>query len=277
MQEPKCANCLRRNESCEYPPPVDEKSVTPEPMSWGLEYVDTDSWGLTTDSGDSFISGGSAQSSQPPLFLPDPISNPAESDEATCEKTRELLDSLLRNGGSWFSNPEIELWTTAVAKSAPKFPYLQHCIQALAHMKHHNENGYRWPSTHAYHHQLQASKMFREATPSVDETNWLPVLAFAIIMLIFQFASQNQCDEAHFNIIETLHALRSTMRIEESARYYFRQTYVWGLILERTSVPRPGPDLKLRCACPLLAQRRYLSKDVSALQRSCFIMSMLVV
>lgn len=246
MQEPKCANCLRRNESCEYPPPVDEKSVTPPQMSWGLEYVNTDSWGLTTFSSDSFINEHSAQSSQPSLFLPDLIPNPTDSTVAYCERTSDLLDSLLKSGGAWFSNPEVKLWTAAIAKSAPKFPYLQHCIQALAHMKHHNENGHGWPSAHAYHHQLQASRMFREATPSVDEKNWLPVLAFAIIMLIFQFASQCHCDEDHFNIIETLHALRSTMRIEEAARYYFRQTDLWELILERTSFPRPGPDLKLR-------------------------------
>ncbi|KAJ4293355.1 hypothetical protein N0V90_008637 [Kalmusia sp. IMI 367209] len=90
-----------------------------------------------------------------------------------------------------------------------------------------------------------ASTIFREATPNVDENNWLAVLAFAVITLIFQFGTQGACDEEHFDLLETLQALRSSMRIEEAARTYFRKTHFWNLILQRTRLHNPGPDLDL--------------------------------
>ncbi|KAL5380629.1 hypothetical protein DPSP01_007692 [Paraphaeosphaeria sporulosa] len=245
MQQPACANCSRRNEICEYPPPVDDGSTTPPPSersseinSWAvgpqLEYHDTVS-----------SSAGLATHASPP-FLPDFQSNPTDSDAPYCPRTRKLLDGLL-GAGSWFSAPETVLWTDSIAKAAPKYPYLQHCVQAIAHMKHHNLSGLRWPSTSAYQHHLLASRIFRETTHYVDGDNWMAVLAFAIIMLIFQFGSQINCDEEHFNIIETLQALRNTLQIEEAAREYFHRTEFWKLIQARTSVPIL-PDLKMRSA-----------------------------
>lgn len=242
MQQPTCANCSRRNEICEYPPPVDEGSATPLPAEWAvdmfvvppLEYHDTHG-----------SSAGLAAHASP--SSPDLLSSPTEDGAPYCSRTRELLDGLL-GAGSWFSAPERALWTKSVAKVAPKYPYLQHCVQAIAHMKHHNANGLRWPSTSAYQHQLLASRIFRETTPCVDDDNWMAVLAFAIIMLIFQFGSQIECDEQHFNIIEMLQTLGNTLQIEEAARPYFRRTEIWKLIQARTSIPSL-PDVKLRYVC----------------------------
>lgn len=253
MQQPTCANCQRRNESCDYPTQVEERAGTPPPdQLWGLEYVNaTSSWALAPGVDEYDRDGSStqfqAQSAPPSLSM-----NAMESEESYCERTRILLDSLLGGEGSWFSPQEAAMWAAAVAKSAPKFPYLQHCIQALVYMRYHNQNGLPWPSTNAYHHQLEASRIFREATPSVGEGNWLPVLAFAIIMLIFEFGSQNYCDEEHFDVIETLRALRSTFRIEEAARPFFRRTRLWKLILARTSVPRCEPDVQMMYLLPFL-------------------------
>ena len=214
-------------------------------MPWDLDAINTGSWSFIPDLEaqrlDAYIAQLRVSSSYPLAIIP----NPTRSTTAYCEKTRALLDFLLESRGSWFSTPECVLWGTAVASSALKFPYLQHCVVALARMKHYSETGMREPVTDAYQHQLKASEMFREATPTVNEENWLAVLAFAIIMLIFQFASQNNSDEEHFDIIQTLSALRSTMRIEEAARPYFRQTQFWKLILERTS-NRPALDTNLR-------------------------------
>jgi hypothetical protein len=250
MQQPACANCSRRGETCEYPPPVDEGWSTPPPAAYStlgpqLGYRGADS-----------SSAGSAAHASPP-FLPDLVPSPTDSKAAYCARTRQLLDGLL-GSGSWFSPPERALWTEGVAKAAPKYPYLQHCVQAVAHLRHHNQHGLRWPSTNAYRHQLLASKIFRETTPSVDGDNWMAVLAFATIMLIFQFGSQLSCDEQHFNVVETLQALRNTFHIEVAARPYFRQTQVWKLIQARTSMPS-SPDMKLRCVYRLLGNTSVLS------------------
>jgi hypothetical protein len=237
MQQPACANCDRRDEICEYPPPVDEGLSTSRPaQSWALgpqlEYHSTN----------SSLEGTAAHASPP--FLPDFVPSPTNSKAPYCARTRELLNGLLESG-SWFSTPERAIWTESVAKAAPKYPYLQHCVQAIAYLRHHHQQGLRWPSTSAYQHQLLASKIFRETTLGVDGDNWMAVLAFAIIMLIFQFGSQLSCDEQHLNIVETLQTLRNTFHIEVAARPYFRETQVWKHIQARTSIPS-SPDLKLR-------------------------------
>lgn len=243
MQQPACANCSRRNETCEYPPPVEEGSTSPPHAEWALE---TKPWavGSQTEYHDAYDPSAAFGAHMSPAFLPDLVSCPTDSAAPYCSRTRELLRGLIESG-SWFSTPEGLLWTESVAKAAPKYPYLQHCVQAIAHMKQHNDSGLRWPSTSAYQHQLLASRIFRETTPRVDDENWLPVLAFAIIMLIFQFGSQINSDAEHFNVIETLQALRNTLQIEQAARQYFRRTEFWKLVLARTSIP-DVPDMKLR-------------------------------
>lgn len=243
-----CANCVRRNEVCEYPPPIDENPPTTPPMPWDLDSINTGPWSLVPNFEAHQVNAFIAQSHASPSYPLDLVSSSTRSTGAYCAKTRALLDFLLENRGSWFSTPECTLWTAAIASSARKYPYLQHCVQALAVMKQHNQRGLRWPATDAYQHQLKASEMFREATPTINEENWLSVKAFAIIMLVFQFASQNNCDEDHFDIIETLGALRSTMRIEAAARPYFRRTQFWQLIHART-MNRPALETELRYAC----------------------------
>lgn len=248
MQQPDCANCARRNEVCEYPPQVDEKqhSTSPAP-DWSTDHVVGElSWTL-----ESSPEYQSPHESSPPLVAPElapsmpyPTSHVAKTQNIYCEKTYALLNSLIES--SWLSPAEASMWTTAVASEAIKYPYLQHCTQAIADMKHHNESRSRGASPIAYHHHVMASTSFRELTPSVHENNWLAVLAFAVLTLIFQFGTQAACDEDHFDLIETLRALRSSMRIEEAARPYFHQTQFWRMIQQRTAFTEPEPDLDLR-------------------------------
>lgn len=245
MQQPACANCSRRGETCEYPPQVDEGSVTPPPARGCPDSASTNAWTQVSPFEDFGANEYVADIASSPPFLPDFVSSPSGSETTSCARIRELLEDLLKGSGSWFSAPEVDLWIEAIAESVPRYRYLQHCIQAVAHIKHHNDMGWRWPSTSAYQHQLLASEIFREETPTVNDENWLPILAFAIMMLVFQFGSQNHCDDTHFNTIETLQVLRNTMQIEEAARPYFRRTEFWKLIEARTTAPN-WSDLKLR-------------------------------
>jgi hypothetical protein len=97
----------------------------------------------------------------------------------------------------------------------------------------------------AYQHQVEASFLFRQSASTVDEDNWLAVLAFGTCNLIFQFHTQNSCDEAHFDLVETFRVVRSTIDIQKAAKPFFHRSELWKLIMSRTGMPDAQPDLRI--------------------------------
>jgi hypothetical protein len=105
----------------------------------------------------------------------------------------------------------------------------------------------------AYQHQVTASSLFRQSPPTVDEDNWLAVLAFGTFNLIFQFYSQHCCPDSQFDLVETLRVVRSTTDIQDAAEPFFHRSQLWKLIMSRTTIQDTQPDNHLRDALQDLA------------------------
>jgi hypothetical protein len=242
MQAPTCANCLRRNEVCEYPtfsewmPLVQQQDQTPGEQA-----------------GRPAFSGSSQPSLPQPSHPPQAAVDPQTINKTTLPgDTNALLSFLFSN--SWFSAHERAVWLPALSKLTLKYPYLHHCTLALTSL---NEDPFchstgRTPAV-AYHHQVVASSLFRQSAPNVDEDNWLAVLAFGTCNLIFQFHAQNSCDDSQFDLVETLRAVRSTTDIQQAAQPFFLRSELWKMILARTDLEDKQPDTALTHALQDLA------------------------
>ncbi|KAJ4377293.1 hypothetical protein N0V83_000117 [Neocucurbitaria cava] len=163
-----------------------------------------------------------------------------------------LVQSILRR--SWFTTAETALWSKALVTSATKYPYLQHCMFSLAYLR---RDLFEQPidgmSVDAYQHQLTASTLFRQGAPVVDAENWIAIVAFHVFMLLFQFATQSTCAEADFNLINTLHILRSSNAVEEQAKPFFEKSQYWELIIKRTTTLPYEVDSTLKTNLQALA------------------------
>ncbi|KAF2685468.1 hypothetical protein K458DRAFT_403644 [Lentithecium fluviatile CBS 122367] len=224
MQTPACANCVRRNELCEYATFIDRGSALEPQLHFGMTAT-TESW-----------------------FLPQGTSAPSSGESTTLPGDTNLLLSVLFSH-SWFSPQEKAIWLPALSKLAVKHTYLQHCILALTNLREEQSAGQltRTPVA-AYQHQVTASALFRSSNPSVDEDNWLAVLAFSTCNLIFQLYSQHFCQDADFDLIGTLRIIRSTTDIQSAARPFLRRSELWNLIVIRANIHHLYLDAGLRNA-----------------------------
>lgn len=137
---------------------------------------------------------------------------------------------------SWFGESESGMWAKVFGAETKKTPYLGHCVLSLASLQNArpDQHGAK-NSVSAYSHHVQASELFRKATPVVTEQNWLAVLTFQGFVLVFEFTSQTYCTEADFDIAKTLKVLRWNSKIGREAMPYFVCTKLWQVILKRTS------------------------------------------
>lgn len=162
-------------------------------------------------------------------------------------------------GNSWFSAFEISLWTPVLQKSAREYQYVHHSILSLAALidefntPHEQKVSSQKTPVTAYQHHIQASSLFRQMPPVVDEKNWVAVLAFGISMIIFHFAVQQLYHDENFNAIETFRILRTTMDLNEEAFPYLTKSHFWPHIVQRTQLPSLMIDIKLRTAFQKLA------------------------
>jgi hypothetical protein len=234
MQAPACGNCLRRNEACEYP-------IFGQEWSPSVEIDDT----ADVDAAHTTLLGSSHQDQPQTLHPLQATSNSQPMDKNTLPgDTNAILSRLFSY--SWFTPQEKAVWLPALSKLANKYSYIHHCALALTSLREEPwaHRIHRTPAA-AYQHQVEASSLFRQSGPTVDENNWLAVLAFGTCNLIFQFHTQNSCEEAHFDLVETLRVVRSTTDIQTAANPFFHRSELWRLILSRTGMPDAQPDLRI--------------------------------
>ncbi|KAF2269420.1 hypothetical protein CC78DRAFT_574982 [Lojkania enalia] len=247
MQAPACANCVRRKEVCEY------QTLYETPLTqWSHEFpiaANKPSSISTPESAGNAFSYGS-----------DPIRThpPAGPDTGTLEvnvslpSTFETCLTVVLNS-SWFTGQEQCLWKPELIKAASKYPYVQYSLYSLSSLLYELSNPTLVTPVTAYQHHLAASSLFRQATPVVNEDNWIAVISFGVSMLVFQFATQMARYDDDFDSVESLRMLRSSLVLNDEVAPFLRKSKFWPLIVKRNnSLPRPS-DHKLRLNMQYLA------------------------
>lgn len=149
MQAPACANCIRRNETCEYAGVTGKSSAIVHAQR---------------DSGDEYESSGHSRISHPD-HAPSSCQN-SFSDMAFSNTS--LIGTMLQAvmGRSWFTPAEAGVWSTAILGHVNEHPYLQHCIYSIAYLRRDLLDNPLDPcmSASAYQHQMAASALFRQRT-----------------------------------------------------------------------------------------------------------------
>jgi hypothetical protein len=164
-----------------------------------------------------------------------------------------LLEALF--AFSWFTPKEQSLLVPALAKMSTRYQYLQRCILALVNLREFGQQASKTGTkTAAYQHQVESLSIFRASAPVINDQNWLAILVFSTGTLVFQFFTQSFCGESEFDIMETMHILRSTAVIERSCEPYYRQSPYWELFNNRTEQQVNPPDLELALAFEALSE-----------------------
>lgn len=129
---------------------------------------------------------------------------------------------------------EVGLWGLAVRKNAAEHSYIQYCIASIAYLYSQSIEPKHQLSKHsqAYEHQITASELFRVSAPAINESNWTAILIFAVSMIVFQFASQ-QDSERPIDYVETLHVLKRSAGISLSVRPFLEKSPMWSFINRR--------------------------------------------
>ncbi|CAO2647185.1 Nn.00g081070.m01.CDS01 [Neocucurbitaria sp. VM-36] len=251
MKNPACANCIRRNEVCEYPSIIHASNAS---VIRPLQFQD----GITNAplcELDAILSDlGTFVDERLPWIQPNPRSH--ISDMANREDVDSHISLLFKSvlNRSWLTPAETALWTNALVKSAAEHPYLQHCMFSLAYLRRDLlDQPLEGTSISAYQHQLIASTLFRQGAPVVDAENWIAIVTFHVFMLVFQFATQSICSDSDFNLVETLRVLRSSNTIEEEANPFFEKSKFWELIMKRTTPKSCEVDFSLSANLQALA------------------------
>ncbi|KAI0970615.1 hypothetical protein F4678DRAFT_480010 [Xylaria arbuscula] len=92
-----------------------------------------------------------------------------------------------------------------------------------------------------YSNQILGSRTFRRAVPSVDENNWVAVMAFTIAVLVFRLYSGQQSTTFSGVVTDTMIALRSAGIMGNELKPFFLGSGVFGEYLmsrARRSAPR---------------------------------------
>jgi hypothetical protein len=112
---------------------------------------------------------------------------------------------------------ESQLWQHALITIIPAHPYLYSCLSSIStiYTSQHGPPSHHIDPSRAYRDQISASTSFRNTTFAVDESNGLAVLMFSIVILMFQFASQ-QAAPGEYDYVETLQVLRMSAGIAKA-------------------------------------------------------------
>jgi hypothetical protein len=254
MQAPACANCIRRNETCEYAGVVDASTTVV--TQWHQGATERTFCEIPGVSADHITPIWAGPIDRQPSFPDRGIGNNVA--------ISALLESVM--GRSWFAPAEARVWFKVIMDHATRQPYLQHCILSVVYLRWdlHESPSKGRTSAAAYEHQMAASALFRQgATVSftlvvgvqelhltsaqpVGPNNWVAILSFHVFTLVFEFGSQSACLENQYNLIDTLSVLRSSHAIEEAAKPYFRASRFWGMIKKRTGAETYVVDQSLQ-------------------------------
>ena len=170
MQSPSCANCVRRNEYCEYP--MIDAAL---PSEWTSEIPILGNQAI----GASSSAGRSSGSNSPYTLMPEapayagPTAGTIETTLSFQSPLHDRLTSLF--GNSWFSPVEIHFLVPMVHNAAQKYPYVSHSLQSLSVLV---DEFYGSPGRKpcrtpvaAYQHHITASSLFRQTPPVIDENS----------------------------------------------------------------------------------------------------------
>jgi hypothetical protein len=151
MQAPACANCIRRNETCEYVGVIDASTAVV--TRWQQDATERTSCGPLGTSFDHVPQISTVPVGQPPSFL--------NRGSGNNHSIGTLLESIM--GRSWFTPVEARVWSKAILHHATKHPYLQHCVLSVSYLRRDILDNPSRASTSpaAYEHQMAASALFR--------------------------------------------------------------------------------------------------------------------
>jgi hypothetical protein len=214
-QTPNCANCHRRHESCTYHtwkqviPRSAFRKDTKQPISRIAKGITFPAKNLPPSPYITSVPLDLLLSSRP---IPPACTDP--------------LNSLVAN--------ESQLWQHALTTDISAHPYLQSCVSSISTIctSQHGPPSHHIDPSHAYRDQISAFTSFRNTTFAVDESNWLAVLMFSIVILMFQFASQ-QAAAGEYDYVETVQVLRMSARVARSIAPFLRQSRMWAFIQSR--------------------------------------------
>ncbi|PSN74457.1 hypothetical protein BS50DRAFT_670850 [Corynespora cassiicola Philippines] len=230
MQTPACNNCVRRNEVCEY---LGLQDLNAPKMA-----VDTQKTVWSADSGyqisslDPRLAAISYTLPSHSVPYASPLTWTIESNTPSFSNLRPSLSLLL--GNSWFSQQEIALWAPVLEFESAKYPYLRHSIISLSCLIHDlTQPSSDGSSLSAVQHSIAATTLFRQSQIAVDEYNWLAVISFGVMFIIFQCATQQACPDSEFDIIGTLRVFRGSVAVEATTKPYLRRSRFWPLIQAR--------------------------------------------
>ncbi|KAF2255742.1 hypothetical protein BU26DRAFT_598597 [Trematosphaeria pertusa] len=229
LQAPICSNCTRRKENCEWP-------------SWATAFTENQ----------ATISAYSAY----PL-APSPLRMSLAADVSAGFPYLDLgVRACLANTLSAipFSGNEVALWGQSLAKPASKFQYLQPALFSLVSLYSERYDPQNVPHDRslAYRQHLDATTLFRNTPPVVNEENWSAVLIFGLAVVVFQFATQQTCPDAAFDYMETLHVLRMSANLAREVFPFLSKSSMWPFIQHRVRLSMRPPDPRAQAAIKTL-------------------------
>jgi hypothetical protein len=158
MQAPACANCMRRNEVCEYAGVVDQSTAQSTAMTQrhhGL--AERYHYALPERFFDHEPGSPAFHSS---TWRPDFPDNAISLDPLNVTILKRVM------GRSWMTPAETGVWSKAIVKNMTKHPYLKHCVFSifclLRDVRGNNFKVGAGISAEAYEHQMAASALFRQ-------------------------------------------------------------------------------------------------------------------
>lgn len=144
---------------------------------------------------------------------------------------------------------EVRLWRTAVRSNTASHPYLKLSFTSIYQLfdKRNETDVAREEQSRAYQDQIAASNIFRHSQPTIDETNWIPVLIFSVSLIIFQFASQ-QATVEDIDYVETMHVLKMSAGVGAAVAPFLFRSRIWTFIRLRNDLSWQPMDLELSVA-----------------------------
>ncbi|KAF2113608.1 hypothetical protein BDV96DRAFT_647863 [Lophiotrema nucula] len=246
LQAPACANCVRRGELCEY-----QMFSQDLPSQWCTEVSVRGTVPLafpTTTAGGSLELVPTSSNTHP---IQSQLSRHASPTSGTLESCVTHPDPFrfslsLAMKGSFFEDSEKALWLPSIEKAGMRYAYVQHAFLSVSSLLFELDNpSQRMPVT-AYQHHLTASSLFRLNAPNIVEDNWIAVISFGVMMIIFEFAVQQSCPEPHFDLLHSLLVLRNFMKVDNEVAPYLHKTKMWPLIQKRNAAFMPPADNQLQ-------------------------------